>query len=41
VRVIDAPYDEAVRQAATLAEVDPDALLVQDTSWPGYEDVPR
>ena len=40
-RVIDAPYDEAVRQAATLAEVDPDALLVQDTSWPGYEDVPR
>ena len=40
-RVIDAPYDEAVRQAATLAEVDPDALLVQDTSLPGYEDVPR
>jgi diaminopropionate ammonia-lyase len=41
VRVIDVPYDEAVRQAAKLAEADPDALLVQDTSWPGYEDVPR
>jgi diaminopropionate ammonia-lyase len=41
VRVVDAPYDEAVRQAAALAEADPDALLVQDTSWPGYEDVPR
>jgi diaminopropionate ammonia-lyase len=41
VRVVDAPYDEAVRLAATLAEADPDALLVQDTSWPGYEEVPR
>ena len=41
VRVVDVPYDEAVRQAATLAETDPDSLLVQDTSWPGYEDVPR
>jgi diaminopropionate ammonia-lyase len=41
VQIIDAPYDEAVRRAATLAESDPDALLVQDTSWPGYEDVPR
>jgi diaminopropionate ammonia-lyase len=30
-----------VRQAATLAESDPASLLVQDTSWPGYEDVPR
>jgi diaminopropionate ammonia-lyase len=41
VRVVDAPYDEAVRLAATIAESDPEALLVQDTSWPGYEDVPR
>jgi diaminopropionate ammonia-lyase len=41
VRVVDAPYDEAVREAALLAEASPDALLVQDTSWPGYEDVPR
>lgn len=41
VRVLDVPYDESVRQAAMLAEADPDALLIQDTSWPGYEDVPR
>ncbi|MFL6087172.1 MAG: pyridoxal-phosphate dependent enzyme [Mycobacterium sp.] len=41
VRVVDTPYDEAVREAALLAEASPDALLVQDTSWPGYEDVPR
>ena len=33
-------YDDAVRHAAALADADPDALLVQDTSWPGYEDVP-
>ena len=24
-----------------LAEADPNTLLVQDTSWPGYEDVPQ
>ena len=41
VRVLDAPYDEAVRRAAALTDADPDALLVQDTSWPGYEDVPQ
>ncbi len=38
---LDASYDEAVRHAAELAESDPEALLVQDTSWPGYEDVPQ
>jgi len=41
VRVVDMPYDDAVRHAAELADADPDALLVQDTSWPGYEDVPQ
>jgi diaminopropionate ammonia-lyase len=41
VRVLDAAYDEAVRQAAKLAESEPNFLLVQDTSWPGYEDVPQ
>jgi diaminopropionate ammonia-lyase len=41
VRVLDAPYDEAVRRAAALSDDDPDALLIQDTSWPGYEDVPQ
>ncbi|MFC9971814.1 pyridoxal-phosphate dependent enzyme [Spirillospora sp. NPDC127200] len=33
---VNASYDEAVRRAAA----DP-GLLVQDTAWPGYEEVPR
>lgn len=41
VRVCDLSYDDTVRHAAALAEGDPDALLVQDTSWPGYEEVPQ
>jgi diaminopropionate ammonia-lyase len=41
VRVLDMSYDDAVREAAALADPDPDALLVQDTSWPGYEEVPQ
>ncbi|TFV61617.1 pyridoxal-phosphate dependent enzyme [Mycobacterium sp. PS03-16] len=41
VRVLDVSYDDAVREAAALAETDPNAILVQDTSWPGYEDVPQ
>jgi diaminopropionate ammonia-lyase len=41
VRVLDMPYDDAVLEAAALADADPDALLVQDTSWPGYEEVPQ
>ncbi|MFD8283841.1 diaminopropionate ammonia-lyase [Streptomyces solisilvae] len=32
-------YDEAVRRAAEAAAT-PDALLVQDTAWPGYERIP-
>ncbi|MEV5551505.1 diaminopropionate ammonia-lyase [Streptomyces sp. NPDC052309] len=32
-------YDEAVRLAAVAAE-EPDAVLVQDTAWPGYEQIP-
>lgn len=41
VRVLDMPYDRAVEHAATLADTDPDSLLIQDTSWPGYEEVPQ
>ncbi|RLZ03405.1 diaminopropionate ammonia-lyase [Kocuria tytonicola] len=33
-------YDDAVATAAASA-TGPDQLLVQDTSWPGYEEVPR
>jgi diaminopropionate ammonia-lyase len=32
-------YDEAVRLAAETA-AGPDAVLVQDTAWPGYEQIP-
>ncbi|MEV0201850.1 diaminopropionate ammonia-lyase [Nonomuraea sp. NPDC050691] len=32
-------YDDAVRLAAETAAA-PDALLVQDTAWPGYERIP-
>ncbi|WP_018654131.1 pyridoxal-phosphate dependent enzyme [Actinomadura flavalba] len=33
-------YDAAVERAAADAAA-PGALLVQDTAWPGYEDIPR
>ncbi|WP_418961169.1 diaminopropionate ammonia-lyase [Streptomyces tritici] len=36
---VEGPYDEAVRRAAAAAER-PDAVLVQDTAWPGYERIP-
>jgi diaminopropionate ammonia-lyase len=36
---IAAPYDEAVRAAADVAEAD-GAVLVQDTAWSGYEQIP-
>lgn len=34
-------YDEVVAAGAARAAADDDALLVQDTAWPGYEDVPQ
>lgn len=34
-------YDEVVRAAAASAEGSESELLIQDTSWPGYEAVPR
>ncbi|MEV4253075.1 diaminopropionate ammonia-lyase [Spirillospora sp. NPDC049652] len=42
VRVTEWPgsYDEAVQHTAGMAAEDPDALLISDTSWPGYETVP-
>ncbi|MFC6884970.1 MULTISPECIES: pyridoxal-phosphate dependent enzyme [Actinomadura] len=36
---LNTTYDKAVRHAASTAG--PSDLLVQDTAWPGYEDVPR
>jgi diaminopropionate ammonia-lyase len=40
VTVVSGPYDEAVQQAAAYADAAPDRVLVQDTAWPGYEQVP-
>jgi diaminopropionate ammonia-lyase len=34
-------YDQVVQTAARSVDGRPGDLLVQDTSWPGYEDVPR
>ncbi|GGN79936.1 hypothetical protein GCM10011579_064900 [Streptomyces albiflavescens] len=36
---VSRPYDEAVRLAAEAAD-GPDAVLVQDTAWSGYERIP-
>lgn len=40
VRRVDGDYDAAVAAAAELAAADPRYLLVQDTTWPGYERIP-
>jgi diaminopropionate ammonia-lyase len=39
VTVVAGSYDDAVAQAAVVA-AEPAAALVQDTGWPGYEQVP-
>jgi diaminopropionate ammonia-lyase len=39
VTIVNGTYDDAVAQAAT--EAGPNCLVISDTSWPGYEEVPR
>src|SRR3954447_6596066 len=39
VEVVNGTYDEAVERAAAMA--DERHVVLSDTSWPGYEDVPR
>jgi diaminopropionate ammonia-lyase len=39
VRVVDGTYDDAVACAAR--EADERCLVISDTSWPGYEEIPR
>jgi diaminopropionate ammonia-lyase len=39
VEVVDGSYDQAVERAASMA--DDTHVVLSDTSWPGYEDVPR
>ncbi|GAA2221220.1 diaminopropionate ammonia-lyase [Promicromonospora sukumoe] len=38
---VDGEYDDVVARAAADAAADPSAVLVQDTSWPGYTDIPQ
>jgi diaminopropionate ammonia-lyase len=33
-------YDDTVRSTAALAEMDPQGVMVQDTAWPGYTEIP-
>ncbi len=40
VTVEELPYDDCVRLAAREAAVDGNGVLVQDTAWDGYEEVP-
>ncbi len=39
VTVVDGDYDETIRRSA--AEASDDCLVISDTSWPGYDRVPR
>ncbi|HEY3735726.1 MAG TPA: diaminopropionate ammonia-lyase [Streptosporangiaceae bacterium] len=38
---VDGPYDLAVQHAAAFAGARPEAELIQDMAWPGYQEVPR
>jgi diaminopropionate ammonia-lyase len=40
VTVVDRPYDSAVEEAAGYAAAGPGCVLVQDTAWSSYEQVP-
>ncbi|MEO7123596.1 MAG: diaminopropionate ammonia-lyase [Lacisediminihabitans sp.] len=37
---VDAAYDDVVLRARAAADADPQAILVQDTAWDGYEQIP-
>jgi diaminopropionate ammonia-lyase len=39
--IIDGNYDDAVRLAAAESAKLPGSVVVQDTAWPGYEEIPR
>ena len=41
IHICSGNYDDAVRQAARQADEHNDWLVVSDTSWPGYEEIPR
>jgi len=39
-RITDLNYDDAVRLASKKASEDPNGVVVQDTAWAGYEEIP-
>ena len=39
--VVDGDYDMAVKEAEKAATARPDGLLIEDTAWPGYEEIPQ
>jgi diaminopropionate ammonia-lyase len=39
-RITDLNYDDAVRLASRMAADDPKGVMVQDTAWEGYEEIP-
>jgi diaminopropionate ammonia-lyase len=40
VTIMDMNYDDCIRYAAEQVAKDPQGVLVQDTDWPGYEEIP-
>jgi diaminopropionate ammonia-lyase len=38
--ITDLNYDDAIRYVKRLAERDENGVVIQDTTWPGYEDIP-
>jgi diaminopropionate ammonia-lyase len=40
VTITNMNYDDAVRKANAMAEADPNGVMVQDTAWAGYEEIP-
>jgi diaminopropionate ammonia-lyase len=38
--ITDLNYDDAVRLANSMASKDPNGVMVQDTAWEGYEEIP-
>ena len=40
VDILDLNYDDCVRQAAKEAAATPHGVMVQDTAWDGYEEIP-
>ena len=39
--VADGDYDTAVKEAERAAIAQPGGLLIEDTAWPGYEEIPQ